>query len=42
VAVVQLFRDRVLATIGLDLNPAGLVRAVYIVRNPDKIRRVVA
>jgi RNA polymerase sigma-70 factor (ECF subfamily) len=32
--------DRVVATFSLDLDAAGLVRAVYVVRNPDKLDRV--
>jgi RNA polymerase sigma-70 factor (ECF subfamily) len=35
------FHDRrAVATIGLDFDPAGLVRAVYVVRNPEKLRRL--
>jgi RNA polymerase sigma-70 factor (ECF subfamily) len=32
--------DRAVATFSLDLDAAGLVRAVYVVRNPDKLARV--
>lgn len=38
--LVAFHGDRALATVGLDFDPAGLVRAVYIVRNPEKLRGI--
>jgi RNA polymerase sigma-70 factor (ECF subfamily) len=38
--LVAFNNGRPVATFGLDFDSAGLVRAVYVVRNPDKLLRV--